>query len=60
MRWFDSLQPNSIDSFKQLTQAFGSRFITNTRVPRPLDSLISLSMREGETLKAYSDKYWEM
>ena len=60
MRWFDSLQPNSIDSFKQLTQAFGSRFITSTRVPRPLDSLLSLSMREGETLKAYSDRYWEM
>jgi len=25
-----------------------------------LDSLLSLSMREGETLKAYSDRYWEM
>ncbi|XP_030924752.1 uncharacterized protein LOC115951740 [Quercus lobata] len=60
MRWFDSLNPNSINSFKQLTQAFGSRFITSNRVPRPLDSLLSLSMREGETLKAYSDRYWEM
>ena len=60
MRWFDALQSNSIDSFRQLTQAFGSRFITSTRVPRPLDSLLSLSMRERETLKAYSDRYWEM
>ncbi|XP_030969993.1 uncharacterized protein LOC115990285 [Quercus lobata] len=60
MRWFDSLKPNSINSFKQLTQAFGSRFITSSRVPRPLDSFLSLSMREGETLKAYSDRYWEM
>ena len=60
MRWFDNLKPNSINSFKQLTQAFGSRFITSSRVPRPLDSLLSLSMREGETLKAYSDRYWEM
>ena len=25
-----------------------------------MDSLLSLSMREGETLKTYSDKYWEM
>ena len=23
-------------------------------------SLLSLSMREGETLKAYSDRYWDM
>ena len=60
MRWFDTLRPNSINSFKQLTQAFGSYFITSSRVPRPLDSLLSLSMREGETLKAYSDRYWEM
>ena len=60
MRWFDGLKANSIDSFKKLTQAFGSRFITCSRVPRPLDSLLSLSMREGETLKTYSDRYWEM
>ncbi|XP_050255271.1 uncharacterized protein LOC126701198 [Quercus robur] len=60
MRWFDGLKPNSINSFKQLIQAFGSRFITSSKVPRPLDSLLSLSMQEGETLKAYSDRYWEM
>ena len=60
MRWFDGLKPNSVSSFKHLTQAFGSRFITSSRVPRPLDSLLSLSMLEGETLKAYLDKYWEM
>ncbi|XP_050258769.1 uncharacterized protein LOC126703728 [Quercus robur] len=60
MRWFNILKTNSIDSYKQLTQAFGSCFITNSRVPRPLSSLLSLSMHEGETLKAYSDRYWEM
>ena len=60
MRWFDDLRANSIDSFKELTRAFGSRFITCTKVPRPIDSLLSLSMREGETLKTYLDRYWEM
>ncbi|XP_065621165.1 uncharacterized protein LOC136063999 [Quercus suber] len=60
MRWFNSLKTNSIDSYKQFTQAFGSCFITNSRVPLPLSSLLSLSMHEGVTLKAYSDKYWEM
>ena len=57
MRWFDGLREDSIDSFKELTWAFGSRFITCNRVPRPLDSLLSLSMRERETLKTYLDKY---
>ena len=60
MRWFNSLKANSIDSFKKLTQAFSARFITCSRVPRPLGSLFSMSIREGETLKAYSDRYWEM
>ena len=60
MRWFDGLRLSSIGSFKEVTQAFGSRFITCSRVPRPLDSLLSLSMQEGETLKTYSDRYWEM
>ena len=60
MRWFDSLRADSINSFKGLTWAFGFHFVTCSRVPRPLDSLLSLSMREGETLKRYSDRYWEM
>ena len=60
MRWFDGLGAGSIDSFKELTQAFGSHSITCNTVPRPLDSLLSMAMREGETLKTYSDRYWEM
>ena len=60
MRWFDSLMAGSIGSFKELTQAFGSHFITCSRVPQPLDSLLSLSMRKGETLKTYLNRYWEM
>ena len=60
MRWFNGLGAGSIDSFKELTRAFGSRFITCSRVPRPLDSLLSISTRESETLKTYSDRYWEM
>ena len=57
MKWFNGLRANSINSFRELTQAFGSRFVTCSRVPRPLDSLLSLSMQEGETLKTYSDRY---
>ena len=60
MRWFNSLKVDSISSFKELTQAFGSRFVTYSRVPWPLSSLLSLSMREEETLKMYSNRYWEM
>ena len=57
MRWFDGLRADSIGSFKELTRAFGSSFITCSRIPQPLDSLLSLSMRERETLKTYLDRY---
>ena len=60
MRWFDGLGAGSIDFFKELTRAFGSRFIMCSKVPWPLDSLLSMSMREGEILKTYLDRYWEM
>ncbi|XP_023888046.1 uncharacterized protein LOC112000176 [Quercus suber] len=60
MRWFNGLKANTIDSFEKLTQAFGARFITCRRIVQPLGSLLSMSMREGKTLKAYSDRYWEM
>ena len=58
MRWFNGLKANSIDSFKKLTQSFGACFITCSRVPLPLGFLLSMSMRDGETLKTYSDRYW--
>ena len=60
MKWFNGLKANSIDSYRQLTQAFGSHFIMNSRAPQPLSTLLSLSMRDGETLNAYSGRYWEM
>ena len=57
MKWFDGLEEGLISSFKDLMRAFGARFVTYSRVPRPLDSLLLMSMREGETLKNYSDRY---
>ncbi|XP_075635254.1 uncharacterized protein LOC142607597 [Castanea sativa] len=59
IRWFDGLDEGSISSFEKLIRAFGARFVTCSRVPHPLDSLLSMVMREGKTLKTYSDRHWE-
>ena len=40
MRWFNSLKANSVDSYRQLTQAFGSCFVTNSRALQPLSALL--------------------
>ena len=47
MRWFDALEEGSIGSFKELTRAFDARFITYSRVPRLVDSLLSMAIWEG-------------
>ena len=57
MRWFDGLEEGPISSFQELTKAFGAQFVTCSTVPRPLDSLLFIAMREGENLKIDSDRY---
>ena len=46
MRWFDELEEVSISSYEELTRVSGARFVTCSRVPRPLDSLLSMVIRE--------------
>ena len=56
MRWFDSLDKGSIHNYEELTKAFGARFLTCSRVSKPIDALLAMCMKEGETLWAYSNK----
>ena len=41
-------------------QAFGVRFITCSRVPQPINVLLSMRMGSGETLRSYENRYWEL
>ena len=59
MHWFDTLEEGLVGSFKELMRAFRARFITCSRVSKPIDYLLSMAMKEGETLKTYLDRYWE-
>uniref|UniRef100_A0A2N9EQ48 Uncharacterized protein n=1 Tax=Fagus sylvatica TaxID=28930 RepID=A0A2N9EQ48_FAGSY len=60
LRWFDRLEHESIRSWKEMSKIFTARFITNTRKPKEIDSLLALTMKVGETLKSYSTRYWEV
>ena len=48
LRWFNGLRKGSIHSFAELTQEFGVRFVTCSRVPQPMDALLSMKMKVGE------------
>ncbi|XP_050249274.1 uncharacterized protein LOC126696621 [Quercus robur] len=60
LRWFKGLQKESIRSFSMLIQEFGIRFVTCSRVPQPVDALLSMKMRAGETLHCYASRFWEL
>ena len=47
-------------SSRSLLERLGHISLCVTGFLDPLDSLLSLSMREDETLKTYLDRYWEM
>jgi hypothetical protein len=43
-----------------MSKAFTARFITNTKKPKEIDTLLALTMKAEETLKSYSTRYWEV
>ncbi|XP_023877205.1 uncharacterized protein LOC136070219 [Quercus suber] len=60
LRWFNGLRKGSVHNFAELIQEFGIRFVTCSRVPQPVDALLSMKIRVGETLRSYVARYWEL
>ena len=60
LRWFNRLQHSLIHSWDELAEAFVSRFITNSKKPKEFDSLLSMRMKNSESLKSYSSRYWQV
>ncbi|XP_028058130.1 uncharacterized protein LOC114262001 [Camellia sinensis] len=59
LKWFERLPEESIERWQQLTEAFVTRFKTNTKTPKEVDYLLSVKMESSDTLKAYNSRYWE-
>ena len=60
LRWFNRLRKGSIHSFGELIQEFEVRFTTCSRVPQPVDALLSMKMGAREILRSYTGRYWEL
>ena len=60
VRWFNGLRKGSIHMFAELIQEFGVWFVTCSRVLQPIDALLSMKMRVGETLRSYASRYWKL
>ena len=51
---------NQLALLKSLPRPLGPNLSLVVGFLRPLDSLLYMAMREGETLKTYSSRYWDM
>ena len=60
LKWFNGLWKGSIRSFVELIQEFGAQFVTCSRVPQPVNALLSIKMGVDETLHSYVSRYWEL
>ena len=60
LRWFNRLEHSLIHSWDEMAEAFILWFITNNQKLKELDSFLSMSMKNSESLKNYSSRYWEV
>ena len=60
LRWVNGLRKGSIHSFSELIQEFGVRFVTYSRALQPVDALLFMKMKVGETFRSYASWYWEL
>ena len=58
MRWFDGLEKDSIHGYDELIRAFRAVFVICSRILKPFNYLLTMSMKKGETLRVYSNRYW--
>lgn len=59
LKWFTRLPVGQIDNFRELTEQFTIRFITNSRVVKGPEALTNMKKRKNETICEYSFRYWE-
>lgn len=60
LEWFNSLPPNSIQSFEGLKEMFGRQFASSRAQDPTVFELSNLKQGKDETLKAFMDRYQKM
>ncbi|XP_028079979.1 uncharacterized protein LOC114281630 [Camellia sinensis] len=59
-KWFYKLLKGTVKSWKGLIEMFMARFVKHKLQPLKVDSLLALNISEGESLKAYAKRYYEV
>lgn len=60
MLWYNQLKPKSIKCFNELEFEFTKRFVTSNVQPKTLLMLVNMRRTADETLRLYTERYWEV
>lgn len=60
MMWYNQLKPRSIKCFDELELEFTKRFVMSNIQPKTLSMLVNMRRRPEETLRMYTERYWEV
>ncbi|XP_058192284.1 uncharacterized protein LOC131309705 [Rhododendron vialii] len=60
MLWYNQLKPKSISCFNELELEFSKRFVTSNIQPKTLSMLVNMRRAARETLRLYTERYWEV
>ncbi|XP_073116201.1 uncharacterized protein [Elaeis guineensis] len=55
--WYSNMQPNSMDSFHQLSQIFVAHFVSSHRQCHNSDFLVSIKQKDNEPLWNYINRF---
>ncbi|XP_077234205.1 uncharacterized protein LOC143876382 [Tasmannia lanceolata] len=56
-RWYGRLKPNSISSFRELSQEFVTYFANSQPQRKPADALLALRQGNDETLRSFVGRF---
>jgi hypothetical protein len=57
LQWFNQLGRRTVRSWRQMAEAFVARFITNSRRPKGMDSLMTMKLGDNESIKDYATRF---
>ena len=60
MRWFDGLKEGSIRLYEELTRAFGTRFVTCSKIPMNSNLRKSLTMKPTRDMHQLMDFFYSL
>ncbi|RVX00901.1 hypothetical protein CK203_026497 [Vitis vinifera] len=58
LSWFHRLPPNSVDKFRDLSEAFVGQYLCSARHKQNISTLQNIKMQDNESLREFVKRFW--